>query len=147
MTKKVYVEIVALLEANANKKVSTILPQILELTRAKVAQSTFHKDDEGNVVAVYCYYHKQWELVSEVPYGKKASTASGLNTMCKAGTSQWTKQQRVAKKAKEALLEAVAKGEVEGESITVALEVIEAERAALILGDTPGFETLEECIK
>ena len=71
------------------------------------------KDDNGEVFAVYCYYHKKWELTSECEFGAKKGTASGLNTMCKEGVSRWTKQQRVAKKAKEQLLDAVASGEIE----------------------------------
>ena len=143
--KKAFVELVALLEANSNKKVATIMPQILELASAKVATSTCYKDEEGNVIAVYCYYHKAWELVANVPYGKKASTSSGLNTMCKEGTSLWTKQQRLAKVAKEKLLDQVAKGEVEADELTERLEAIEVERLTKV-ESSQGFDTLEEAL-
>ena len=68
--KKAYVEIIELLEANANKKVSTVLPEILELCKSKgsAVANTIAKDDEGEVYAIYCYYHKKWELVEHIPY-------------------------------------------------------------------------------
>ena len=132
MTKKVFVELVALLEANKGKKVSTILPEVMELVSAKVQTKTFRLDDAGNVTEIYCYYHKQWEDVAEVPYGKKASTASGLNTMCKEGTSNWTKQQRLAKLAKAKLLDLVASGEVEPGELPERLEEIEEARKVIV---------------
>ena len=132
MTKKVFVELVAFLEANKGKKVSTILPGVMELVSAKVQTKTFRLDEDGNVTEIYCYYHKQWESVNEVPYGKKASTASGLNTMCKAGTSAWTKQQRLAKVAKAELLDLVAKGEVEPSALPERLEEIEQARKVVV---------------
>lgn len=129
--KKAFVELVNLLEANKGKKVSTIMPQILELASAKVASTTFHKVDD-EVVAIYCYYHKQWELIANIPYGLKASTASGYNTMCKEGTSQWTKQQRQAKQRKEALLDDVASGKLDAKMLGGELEAIEEQRKLTI---------------
>lgn len=149
--KKAYVEIVALLEANSNKKVSSVMPQILELvTKSKNSGGsetgkTFARDDEGNVVAIFCYYHKQWELVANVPYGKKASTASGLNTMCKEGVSAWTKQNREASKAKEELLAKVSIGEVKPEDIAEAQAEIDEQRK-VIVANGQGFDTLEEAL-
>jgi hypothetical protein len=151
--KKAFVELVALLEENSNKKVSTVMPQILELvTKSKNSGGsetgkTFAKDEEGNVVAVYCYYHKAWELVANVEYGKKASTASGLNTMCKEGVSQWTKQNRAATKAKEDLLAKVSTGEIAVEDIGEAQERIEEDRKVIVpREDGHAFETLEEAL-
>lgn len=145
--KKAFVELIALLEANENKKVSTLMPQILELASGKSTAKTFYKDDNGNVIAVYCYYHKVWELVSEVEYGAKASTSTGLNTMCKDGVSAWTKQQRQAKVAKEALLEQVASGEVEASELTVKLQEIEEQRQVVIAQESSlGFDALEEAL-
>ena len=145
--KKAFVELVELLEANQNKKVSSIMPEILEMVSGKSSQKTFHKDDNDNVVAVYCYYHKCWELVSEVEYGKKASTAHGLNTMCKDGVSAWSKQQREAKKSKEVLLDDVANGVIEASELPLRLEEIEAERTKVIEQDSKvGFSTLEEAL-
>lgn len=130
--KKDYVELVNFLETNKNKKVETILDLVREMCSQKV-ETTFKKDDEGNVTHVYCYYHKVWEDVSQVEYGKKASNkATGLNTMCKVGLNQWSKQQRVAQKEKNELLEKMAKGEVTQEEFTLELDQIELRRNTII---------------
>ena len=109
--KKDFQELVAFLEANQNKKVQTILEQVLAMC-SQQNTVTFKKDEEGNVIEIFCYYHKRWESLAEHEYGKKASNkATGLNTMCKEGTRLWTKQQTTAKKAREQLLMRVAAGE------------------------------------
>lgn len=130
--KKDYVELVNFLETNKNKKVETILDLVREMCSQKV-ETTFKKDENGNVTHVYCYYHKVWEDVSQVEYGKKASNkATGLNTMCKVGLNQWSKQQRVAQKEKNELLEKMAKGEVSQEEFTQELDAIELRRNTII---------------
>jgi len=151
--KKAYVGIAELLEANKNKKVSTILPQLMELMTAKSSGGsdigkTFLKDDNGEVFAVYCYYHKQWELTSECEYGAKKGTASGLNTMCKEGVSRWTKQQRVAKKTESLLLSAVASGDIEVSDLTdKQAEIEEAKQVIVAREDAQGYSTADETIK
>lgn len=115
--KKQYQEIAEILEANKNKKVSTILPQLLELMTAKQAQKNFLQDEEGNVTHVFCYYHKQWEDISIAEYGAKKSSASGLNSMCKEGVSSWTKQQKAIKQLKDEALKKVMAGEIEASEI------------------------------
>lgn len=131
--KKDFQELIAFLEANEKKSVKTILEQVREMCSAK-AQVTFKKDADGNVTHVFCYYHKVWEDVTVHEYGKKASNkATGLNTMCKVGLNQWTKQQREAKKAKDELLAKVASGEVPAERLTAELELIEAKRNAIVM--------------
>ena len=128
--KKDFQALVDFLETNQNKKVASILEQIREMC-SQQNTVTFKKDAEGNVTEVFCYYHKRWELVSEHEYGKKASNkATGLNTMCKAGYNQWTKQQSAAKKAKEQLLARVAAGEEL--DIATELELIEAQRQLIV---------------
>lgn len=123
--KKAYAELVEFLQENEGKKVSTIMPQILEMVSGKARASTVRYDEEGNVTHIYCYYHKEWEDVSVVPYGKKANSTSGLNTMCKEGLSHWNRQQREKKKAEADLLAKVAKGEVAPEDIAAEMEAIE----------------------
>ena len=144
--KKAYVEIVALLETNTNKKVSTILPQILELCQSKGSgiTNTVLKNSNDEVYAVFCYYHKKWELIDECEYGAKKSTASGLNTMCKEGVSNWTKQQRIAKQAKSALLDSITNGELLVEDLAEAQDAIEEART-VIVPRLDGFGTDEEC--
>ena len=135
LIKKDFQELVAFLEANEKKSVKTILEQVREMCSAK-AQVTFKKDENGNVTHVFCYYHKVWEEVTADNYGKKASNkATGLNTMCKVGLNQWTKQQREAKKAKDTLLARVASGEVPTEQLTAELEAIEVARNTVIVAE------------
>lgn len=138
--KKDYEELYAILEANANKKVSSIMPQLVELMSRKSGgsgmASTFTKRD-GEVFEVYCYYHKKWEQVSEVEYGPKKGTATGLNTMCKEGVNQWSKQQRDKKKAESELLTKVMTGELALENIEQAKVEI-AEQAKLIVPRVDG---------
>ena len=147
--KKQFEEVYALLEANSNKKVSTLMPQLIELMSRKgggmANGKNFLKDDEGKVIAVFCYYHKKWEAVSEVEYGAKKGTATGLNTMCKEGVSAWTKQQR-RKKADEAkVLDLVAKGELEPADIGAKLlEIKDACEAIEPRDDEHGFDSVEE---
>lgn len=76
------------------------------------SSSTAYFDEDRNLVAVFCYYHKKWELVSNIEYGKKAGTKTGLNTMCKEGTSAWTKNNRALQKQKDALTQQMLKGEL-----------------------------------
>lgn len=111
--KKAYVELYEILEANKNKKVSTILPQLVELMTAKQSQKNFITDEDGNVTHIYCYYHKQWEDISVAEYGAKKSSATGLNSMCKEGVSSWTKQQRQLKAINDEAMDLVVKGELQ----------------------------------
>ena len=131
--KKDFQAIYELLEQNANKKVSSVLPQLLELmTRKGGMASTCKRDEEGNVTHIFCYYHKEWESVAEVEYGTKASSTTGLNTMCKIGANSWSKQQRTKKKEEAELLDLVQSGAVAIEDIaSLKLEI--EERAKVVV--------------
>lgn len=153
--KKAYVTIIELLQANLGVSVEEILPQVIELASARTGAgggkaSTFHRDEAGTVVAVKCYYLNKWLHLGaeDVEFGQKASSASGLNSMCKFGMSQWTKQNNAAKKAREELLAKIASGEVAQGEIQDHLARIDQEREAILPlpGDYQGFETLEECL-
>ena len=151
--KKAYQEIVALLEANENKKIKTLLPQIIALCEAKNGGGseigkTFLKDEDGEVLAIYCYYFKKWMPLCDVEFGAKKSTATGFNTMCKEGVSNWTKQQRVATKAKEGLLEQLTSGDLEAVDLPAAQEAIEEARKAIVASseDQFHFETADEVL-
>jgi len=124
--KTAFVTLHNLIKENEGKELTpTLIAKLEELMLAKVMAKTFKKDDDGNVTHIFCYYHKEWEDVSEVPYGKKASTAHGLNTMCKQGVSHWSKQQRVMKQAKSTLLDDVTNGVVEPSELPNLLAEIE----------------------
>lgn len=147
--KKQFEEIYALLEANKNKQIKTVMADLLVLMQSKSSGSdlnrTFIKDDEGNVTHVYCYYHKKWESVKVAEYGVKANTATGLNTMCKEGVSSWTKQQRAFKKAQADLLQAVASQELSPEELPALMEQLEVERKTIeVRNDEHGFDTAED---
>lgn len=135
--KKAFIPLVELLEANKNKQVSSIMEKILELTSAKAggggrASNTIHKNDAGEVTHVFCYYHKKWEELAKVEYGKKASSPTGYSNMCKEGTAAWTKQQRDAKKGKDDLLASVAAGETKATDIKPRMEDIEKDRGKIV---------------
>lgn len=141
--KKAFVELVKFLEDNQNKKVSSILDDIKKMTMSKKIDSTILKNAKGEVVAIFCYYHKQWELVSDVDYGAKKNTASGYNTMCKIGVSKWTKQQRNAKNSSQQLLKDVSEGKVDHTKLLKLQDDIEATRLKIDTTDMPkGTDTV-----
>lgn len=149
--KKAYVELIQFLESNSAKKVSTILEEAKAMCEAKNSSGsdngkTVLRDEEGNVVAIFCYYHKKWEPLCDVEYGAKKSTSSGYNTMCKEGVSNWTKQQRRAKVSKESLLEQLSEGTLDVNDLPQHQELIEDERTKVISReDTVGFDTVDTC--
>lgn len=124
--KKQFESIHSLLVENQGKKLGKELMSKLEaLMVSKTMTKTFKLDDEGNVEFIFCYYHKEWENVNDIPYGNKKSTSHGLNTMCKQGVSNWTKQQRVLKVAKDELLELVAGGTFETNDLPATIKELE----------------------
>jgi hypothetical protein len=146
--KKSFAEIVSFLEANKNKKVSTILDDIYEMTAQKSQSKTFLTNDNGEVIAIFCYYHKQWELVSEVAYGKKASSTTGLNTMCKIGVSKWTKQNNTVKKVGEIVLEMLESGKISADEISLTKEKLITEAKEIDMTDAPvGYATPEDALE
>ena len=151
MIKKQFAEVFEFLTQNQDKKVKEILPMLTQFMSSKNQERTYLADDDGDIIAIYCYYHKRWELVNYIEYGKKVSTATGLNTMCKEGVRQWTKQQNEAKKQKEILLAKVATGQIDTEKLNEALQQIESERNKIEPLpkelDRYNYETKEEALK
>jgi len=151
--KKAFVEIVETLQANTNELVGDILPQIIALASAKTGggggkATTFHKNEDGVIVGVQCYYHGLWMSPEVADFGKKASSATGFNSMCKDGVSKWTKQERVAKAAKEQLLLDVADGTVDAADLPAVMQEIEdARKEREPREDGYGFATLEELLE
>lgn len=141
--KKQYQEIYALLASNKNKKVSTIMDQLEELMSKKSAGGvdgkTFIKDDDGNVVAIFCYYHKKWELLEECEYGLKASSSTGYNTMCKEGVREWNAQQKEIKALDGHLINEVASGELAVENIEAVKQARIAEIKSNIVPRSDGL--------
>lgn len=149
--KKAYQDLIALLENNADATVSDILPQAIALASAKTGgggshATTFHKDEDGNVIGVRCFYFKKWMNPNVVPFGAKKTSPTGLNSMCKEGVSNWTKQQREFAKGKEALLQAVASGDESADNIASRLEELEEARQTIVDSDLEMFDTLEDLL-
>lgn len=150
--KKAFQPIVELLQANEHLTVGEILPQVVGLASAKTGSgggkaTTFHRDEAGVVVAIKDYYFNKWMDPRVAEFGEKKTSASGYNSMSKEGTSNWTKQNNAAKKAKEELLTRVQSGEVAPDAITAEMEAIETARQAIVpREDGYGFDTLEECL-
>lgn len=141
--KKAYVDLIELLEANKNKKVETLLPQILELATAKQASKNFLTNDKGEVTHIFCYYHKKWEEVKH--YGKKKHSASGYNSMCKEGVNMWTKQQRQYKTGMEDLVDQIAEGTLSADMVQEAKEELHYEKNEIVRRkDGHGFDTQED---
>lgn len=150
--KKAYAPLIAVLEANKGKKVSDILDEVIALASAKTTRidgSSFIKDAKGQTVAIFDYYFKRWmPLVGDkaVEFGAKEKTATGFNSMCKQGVSEWTKQQRVAKQSGADLLVKVAKGEVKPSDIVAEQAKIEEARKAIVKTDL-GFADKDALLK
>jgi len=147
--KKAFIGIHALLLASPEKKVKTIMPELVEIMSAKGAgggATAIHRNEAGDVVGIMDYYFKVWLPVSHVEFGAKANSASGLNTMCKLGVSLWTKQQRDFKKGKETLLDEVAAGNVLPTEIQQHLDSLEEARGFIEAYPIPelAFASTEE---
>lgn len=141
--KKSYTDIVKFLQDNQNKKVSSILDEVYLMAESK-KQSTTHLIVNDKVIAIFCYYHKQWEFVDDVEFGSKANTVTKLNTMCKVGNSKWTKKQRDAKTAITKLVDDVSNSIIEPSDIKDAKLEIETIRLAMDTTDMPiGFSDEE----
>lgn len=143
--KKTYQELVSFLEQNKNKKVETILDEIRAMTSSKQNSKNFIVDESGQVTHVFCYYHKLWEPVDLVPYGSKKNSATGLNSMCKEGVNNWTKQQREYKQNRANLLTLVSAGEISVDQIADKEKEYKEEKNKIIpRSDNIGYKSLEE---
>lgn len=148
--KKMFSAIVDLLEANVDKKVSSVIEQVIKLAEAKTGGgggvSAFHVVEDV-VVAVRCSYHKLFFDPRVVDFGAKTSSATGLSSMSKDGTAKWNAQYKTAKEAEAGLLTRLTNGEIEVADIGTEQEAIATERALIVpLEDGYGFATLEECL-
>jgi len=150
--KKAFQPIMSLLATTIGEVLTQeVYDEAVALTCAKTGNggsqaTSFHKDDEGNVVAIRCSYFQEWFNPADVEFGLKASSASGFNPMCKAAVSAWTKQQADFKRAKESLLEEVAAGNVAATDITAHIEELEEARTSTAAHDFTGYASLEDIL-
>ena len=141
--KKGFVEIYNILVKNEDVLVSDIMSQLVPIMESQQRDKNHFEDEHG--LWIFCYYHKVWELTSQVEYGKKVNTATGLNSMCKVGTNQWTKQQRDFKASKSDLLEQVANETLNVEDIKAKIEELEEVKDTIVsLQDHHHLEALED---
>lgn len=111
--KKQYKDIVTFLQENKDKKITkALLEQVYTMCESKTKGRTFAKDGD-QVVAIYCYYHKQWEMLDQCEYGSKASSSTGYNTMCKKGVRGWTRTQKLLKDLDSKILSKIMAEELE----------------------------------
>lgn len=129
--KKGFVEIHELLMANKDLKVKDIMDQLVGLMESQQRDKNHYTDENGDLY-IFCYYHKEWELVGQVEYGSKKSTATGYNSMCKIGTNQWTKQQRDFKQSRGELLDKVASGDLEIEDLKDAMSQLDEIKDSIV---------------
>jgi len=109
------------------------------------SRTTAYYDSNRNLVAVYCYYHKRWELVEHIAYGQKSGTKTGLNTMCKEGVSMWTKGNRAKVKAKDDLLALFTAGSIPSEDFKAQLAALDTDSTPEPHSDEEhSFATIEE---
>ena len=146
--KKNFQEIYDVLNNNGDKKVKDLLPELISMMESKQRDSN-HRTNENGKLEIFCYYHKQWEVVGEVEYGTKTNSVTGYNTMCKIGVNNWTKQQRDHKKAKADLLNKIADGELDIADLNDELERLEEEKSKIIplqqsLDELAAKDTTEE---
>ena len=139
--RKPFAEIIALLEANQNKSVKSILDSVKELCESKKKDSTIRKDASGKITHIFCYYHKEWEPVEW--YGSKQSSHSGFNTMCKIGVNEWTRRQSAMKKERDNVLTSVSEGLLLPANVQKELERIEKMNTVII----PRAKSLEILVK
>jgi len=147
MTKEAHKDVVAFLIKNQNRKVSTVLADVLAMTKRKAQTKASICDASGKVFAVFCYYHKQFELVSETEYGVKKSNTTGLNTMCKIGTSLWTKQNNAIKQIGSQILTEIEAGKLKPEDISDRKAKLKSKAEQIDETNMPNGYSLEEVLE
>lgn len=152
--KKAYEAIVKFMQDNDQKKVSTILPAIIDMCTAKRASSanTYIKDVDGQVVAIFDTFYKKWmALVGDeaVDFGSKAGSPTGFSNTCKEGNNEWTKLNRKRKNALASILDELKSGDLEPAGITDREVQIQKEFDAAIEAATTekGFDTKEDVLE
>ena len=154
--KKAYQSIIAHLEANKDKRVRDVLADVIEMASAKQGGGggvkSFFKNAKDEVVAIRCGFFELWFPVTgegAVEFGAKASSASGFNTMCKAGVSAWTKGNVDYKKGRNDLLDAMADAEntdVTADNLAEKLQELETAKSSRPDAPAVGYESLELCL-
>ncbi len=147
--KKVFQPIIDLLDLNLEATVADILPSVMELCAVGVKgtrETKVKRDADGNPTEIFCYYHAEWEKLEDVSYGTKKGSTTGFSNMCKLGSTQWSRQKRVADKATTGILEDVISGVLDNdrEIIQARKDEIKAERTIIVPLEVLVERALEE---
>jgi hypothetical protein len=95
--KKSFEELYNILKANKDKKVSSVLEQLMPLLESKSVEQPYILNKDGELLAIKDSYFKVWILKSENEIGKKIHSPTGYNSFCKTGINAWTKRNAKAK--------------------------------------------------
>lgn len=114
--KKHYQELVDFLQANELKQVKTILDTVYSMTEKK-RESIARYNDAGEVVEIFCYYHKQWENLSSIEYGIKKGSSTGYNTQCRLGQRAYAKIHRASAEVDKEAIALLISGELRQEEL------------------------------
>lgn len=151
--KKVFAPVLAILESNLSASVADVIEQVRAVTSAKTgggggAATNFHRAEDGTVVAIKCYAFKKWMDPRLVPFGAKANSPTGLNTMCKAGLAAWNAAQSAYSKGKDAVFAELLEGALTNEQAQEKLNELEAAKSVVpeLPADIQGFDELEDCL-
>jgi len=103
-----------------SKDKQLLIDSINNLVKSKSTKSSTSVIVDGTVRAIYCYYHKEWEIPAVIPYGIKQSSTTLLNTMCKFGNNTWTKVNSLCKQVDSLLLDDIQSGKLLIENLSQA---------------------------
>ena len=140
------------MENNLEATVTDIIGSVRDLAKSNPgggggtrAAPSVLRDEHSNVVAIFCSYHKRWELISACDYGVKASSGTGLNVMCKEGGAHQSKQATEARKATANIVGDIQTGTIQVSDIPTVQVEIEKNRTEIVpREDGHGFLTREE---
>ncbi len=148
--KKVFLPIFAILEGHQEHKVKSIMTELLaEMSKASTSPSNGAHcifGEDGAVLAVKDNYFQRWmPLVGDdaVEFTPRATAISGVNSVCKVGAAQMSRQNTIARKALANLLVDLESGKLAIEDIADA-KVDIAYAKDLVTPTSLGFETKEE---
>ena len=151
--KKNFSAVYELIVSNKDKviddKLIAALTELCNKSADRESTSIFSVDGK-QCLAIHCWQYERWMCVvgtDAVPFGKKSSSRTGLDTMCKEASSQWYRVRNDAKKQKEKILLRHLSGEINKKTAESLIAKQNNRLQNLPKNDKLGFATKEECIK
>ena len=152
--KKQYEDIITLMQANPKRTLGTFMKDkaFIDLVTASRRATSYLSmtDNPKDAYAVFCGYHKQWELIVTdeeglCNYGTKSTSPTGHNTMCKVGHADWSATQRELAKVDQIVLSELMAGELTAEEVpTRKAKLVEDIEAKERQAKPIGYATEEE---